>query len=213
MPIQIFAAAALGFAVLAAGQAETQGQAETRHRCEAAKWADLGLAPHEFAYQRAVQSDSLWLKKHLLARYPDRVAAIYHEPIDGNRMRLRMVVRMKGHDPLPPMKLKDRAARVPVVVQYGAPHSLEDVHAIRRRVDHTLTASLLPTLNGTAYSEYDRAMRLDVYAADEGMKVAALAKCEELEKLYGMPVKMEFHAGRITLMESGPTPANKPSER
>ena len=194
-------AASAAFLALGASGAQSPeraaGDGAASHRCETAQSRPL---PAGAAYDRlnAVQSDSLWLKKRLLAKYPDRIAGIYHAPVAGDPMRVKMVVRLKGEMPIPAMKLGHRAKDVPVVVEYGAPYSLADVQALRARIDHRLTA-LLPTLNGTAFDEDKGAMWLDVYAPDDAAKAAALAKCAEIERLYGLPVQMAFSKGRITL--------------
>lgn len=197
----IVAASAVAFALGGDSQRTNPSEAAAgaSHRCSAPRPA----IPSGVALDRLneIQSDSLWLKKRLLARYPERIAAIFHAPIDGDSTRLKMVVRVKGDAPLPPMKLGDRAKDVPVVVEYGATHSLRDIEAVRIRLDHTL-AGVLPTLNGTAYDERAGALWLDIYAPDAAAEAAALTRCSEIERLYGMPVQMAFSKGRISLQDS-----------
>ena len=147
---------------------------------------------------REVWSDSLWLVKQVRARYPDRLAGIYVETAPARPVRPRLVIRVTGHDPLPRMRLRDRAADAPVVVRYGAPHSLQGVEAIRLRVGRRVRA-LLPGLQGEGYDETTGAIHLDVHAPDAKATAAALAKCAALEAVYGMPVRIHPTAGRISL--------------
>jgi len=143
------------------------------------------------AYRRhnEVQSDSLWLIERVRRRYADRLAAAYVAGADDPG-GLRLVIRLTGTAPIPPMRLADRAEGVPVTIEYGAPHSLREVAAIRQRV-HDRVVALLPTLQGVGYDEAAGTIHLDVYAPDEAARRAALARCEALRSLYRMPVRIE----------------------
>jgi hypothetical protein len=147
---------------------------------------------------REVWSDSLWLVKQVRARHGDRLAGVYVDTAQADPVRPRLVIRVTGAEPLPAMRLGDRAAGVPVVVEYGARHSLREVEAIRLRVGPQVRA-LLPELQGEGYDETAGAIHLDVYAPDKTAAAAALARCGALEAVYGMPVRIEALAARVSL--------------
>jgi hypothetical protein len=148
-----------------------------------------------------VQSDSLWLINRLRREYPDRLAAAYvAAPTDPDGLRL--VVRLTGDEPIPPMRLADRARKVPVVVEYGARHSLGDVEAIRQRV-HARVVALLPGLQGVGHDERSGTIQLDVHAPDAGAKDQVLGQCSALRTLYDMPVEIEFTPAAFDLTAAG----------
>ncbi|HEY8571083.1 hypothetical protein [Phenylobacterium sp.] len=190
---------AAALAILLIGLPPTSASAapQSRGTCLAAP-APLERTAEQSRRHREVWSDSLWLVKQVRARYPDRLAGLYVDTASAEPVRPRLVFRVTGHDPLPPMRLGDRAAGVPVVVEYGAPHSLKQVEAIRLRVAHRLRA-MLPDLQGEGYDETTGTIHLDVYAPDRTSLAAAVARCGDLQALYGMPVRIQPLAGRVTL--------------
>jgi hypothetical protein len=140
----------------------------------------------------------LWLINRLRRNYPDRLAAAYvAAPSDPGGLRL--VVRLTGDEPIAPMRLADRASHVPVVVEYGAPHSLGEVEAIRQRV-HARVVALLPGLQGVGHDERSGTIHLDVHAPDAAAEDRTLAQCAGLRELYDMPVEIQFTPAAIDLM-------------
>jgi len=148
-------------------------------------------APERSAEQRRrhreIWSDSLWLVKQVRARHGDRLAGVHVDTDDPARPRL--VFRVTGSSPLPPMRLGARAKGVPVVVEYGAPFSLGEVEAIRGRVGPQVRAAL-PELQGEGYDERSGDIELMVYAPDARAQAEAGRQCAPLARLYGMPVRI-----------------------
>ena len=182
--------------LLLLGLGPTAPAAASPHACTAPASRAEAWTPEQARRRREVRSDSLWLIKQVRERYAERLAAAYVEVGQGPDVRL--VFRVTGEAPLPPMRLAGRARNVPVVVRYNAPHSLKEVEAIRARVQ-ARTVQLLPTLQGIGYDEEDGAIHLDIHAADQAAAAKAFARCAELSALYGMPVRIQPNAGQLSL--------------
>lgn len=163
-------------------------------RPEAWNWT-----PDQRWRHRELWSDSLWLINQVRQRHGGRLAGVRLE-VGRTAAEARLVFRLTADEPIAPMRLRDRARAVPVVVEYGAPHSLHEVDAIRARV-HDRAIALLPSLQGVGYDETTGTMHLDVQAADGRAAAKVLARCDELARLYGMPVRITPNANVIAEAE------------
>lgn len=166
--------------------------------CLARPFPRLEQTPTDWRRQREIQSDSHWLNRHLHETFPER---LNFSGLDarGPQSEWRHLVRLTGSDPIPPLRLRDWAADIPVVIEYDAPWSLAEV--LRRRSATTeALIRLVPDLNGSGYHEYMGygAVSLDVYSEDSQPDEAVLAKCDALRRLLQLPVIINFEAGRIT---------------
>jgi len=74
--------------------------------------------------EREIQSDSNWLNAHLAKTYPERLLSSGLARRGG---RFVYVIRLTGRQRIPPQRLHDRAANVPVIIEYDAPWSLAEI--------------------------------------------------------------------------------------
>jgi hypothetical protein len=156
--------------------------------------------PEQRRRHQELSSDSLWLINTVRRRHADRLAGVRLE-VGMTAADARLVFRLTGDEPIPAMRLGDGARAVPVIVEYGAPHSLREVEALRARVQHRVLA-LVPTLQGVGYDEGAGAIHLDVHAADEQAQASVLAQCDALAELYGLPVLIALNTGVVGLQET-----------
>jgi len=157
--------------------------------------AELSLA--ERKRQREVRSDSHWLNRLVRERYGDRLA-FSGLTVEGGR--LRHVVWLTGTAPIPPLRLRHRAADVPVEIRYNAPWSIAEVFR-RRAAVAPMLKHLVPDVQGESYREGPDAawIELDVYSPDGRPLSEVLALCDKLRAAYRLPVLIRFTAGRLEL--------------
>ncbi len=74
--------------------------------------------------QREIQSDSNWLNAYLHRTYPER---LLFSGLDWRGDRFVYIVLLTGRQHIPPQRLHDRAANVPVIIEYGAPLSFAEI--------------------------------------------------------------------------------------
>ncbi len=155
----------------------------------------LELAPEQRRRQREVRSDSHWLNRFVREHYGERLA---FSGLDGSGGRLRHVVWLTGTEPVPPLRLRDRAADVPVEIVYDAPWSLEEVMR-RREAAHPVLARLVPDAQGVGYMEGPDGgyVSIDVYSPDGQPRADVLARCDALRAAYRLPVLITFIAARF----------------
>ncbi len=147
--------------------------------------------------QREVRSDSHWLNRFVRERYGDRLA---FTGLSAEGGRLRHVVWLTGTAPVPPMRLRDRAAGVPVEIRYNAPWSIAEVFR-RRAAVAPILPQLVPDVQGEAYREGPDAgyIHLDVYSPGGRPRDDVLARCDKIRAAYRLPVLISFIPARMEL--------------
>ena len=156
------------------------------------------LTPDERRRQREIRSDSHWLNRFVRARYGERLA---YSGLRRRGGRFVHVVALTGSQPIPPLRLGDRAAGVPVEIVYDAPWSLEEV--MRRRIAAGETMRrLVPDAQGEGFVEMPEGgwISLDVYSPDGRPRQDVLGHCDALRRAYRLPVLIRFISARVSLM-------------
>jgi len=184
---------ALARAMAAAARFEVPGRPCLGH----ASMSPARLEGEERRRQREIQSDSHWLNRFVRERYGDRLAYSGLQRRDGRWVH---IVALTGTEPIPPMRLADRAAGVPVEIAYGAPWSLEEVMR-RRSAANAEMLRLVPDAQGEGFMETPEGgwIKLDVYSPDGRPRADVLAHCDALRRAYRLPVLIQFVAGRVSL--------------
>ncbi|HEX8318743.1 MAG TPA: hypothetical protein VF632_10140 [Longimicrobium sp.] len=131
-------------------------------------------------------------------KYADRLAFNGLDLHDG---RYRHVIALAGTDPIAPLKLRGRAADVPVVVTYNAPWTLREVHERLRQVhaQGTLQRLVPDAQAGAAYQESPDGgwMLITVHSPDGQPRPDVLAHCDALRRAYQLPVLFSFTSTRL----------------
>lgn len=156
-----------------------------------------------------IQRDVIWLRKHVRERYADRLLDAELIERNGRADDYTMRIRLTGDAPVPALKLRDSAVNVPVVIEYGAPLSFEELSR-RSGEGYQKIAHLLPEMQGMYVDTYlgYGAVVLDVYSPQAKPDPEALRHCHTLRTAFGMPVLIHFVNARIyaTPAKTEPSP-------
>ncbi len=112
--------------------------------------------------QRDIQQDSNWLSVYLRNTYPER---LLFSGLNRRGNLFVYIVRLTGSRRIPPQRLRDKAANVPVLIEYGAPWSFAEIKR-RASAASDRPQMLVPDLQGTGLAADPGfgAVRMDVYS-------------------------------------------------
>lgn len=108
------------------------------------------------------------------------------------------VIRLTGRQRISPQRLHDRAANVPVIIEYDAPWSLAEIK-LRTGKASDRSQGLVSDIQGTSIAADPGfgAVRMDVYSPGGQPRTDVLAQCDALRRLYRLPVLIEFMNAKI----------------
>ncbi|EKQ62085.1 hypothetical protein WS7_06760 [Xanthomonas citri pv. malvacearum str. GSPB2388] len=147
------------------------------------------VSPSEAARRVNLQESSSKDLAALTSRYKDRLAGAYWEDSPD----FRYVIRLKGNNPIPPVKLSTAFGDVPVVVKTGAGKTMEEVQQIINENKQAIVKSI-PGLQGYFYDEKTGEIVLYVYVP-EPEKEAIKKEVSALARALGNPVRIDFMPG------------------
>ncbi|EMM4514131.1 hypothetical protein WAQ86_004761 [Salmonella enterica] len=122
----------------------------------------------------------------LKTTYKSRLAGVYVESTPTNRI----VVRLKGDQPVAKQSIAAASQTVAVDFQTGATHTLAELQAIRAAKLPELEKAF-PELQGSATDQRTGEIVLDVYGTEDPQAN------EKASRIAGVPVKVRFVDGKV----------------
>lgn len=189
----------LAFLGGAAAQAEDPRRIDPVQPAATARYPDAvgaargaGISEAEAARRLRLQEVSAPQVSKLRREFADRLAGLYRES-EGD---YRLVVRLKGGDPVPDRWIGTGRDRIRIQFLAGAPATLAEV---LEKIAASMPAigTQLPGLMGTGVDERTGEVILNVYAVGEDVEAARAAE-PALERLLGHPVRIIFSSARMT---------------
>lgn len=189
----------------AAAQPEDPSRFDPVQPAETAAYPDAaevargsGMTPAEAARRLRLQEVSAPHVSKLRREFADRLAGIYRES-EGD---YRLVVRLKGAEPVADRWIGTGGDRMRIQFLVGAPatlaESLERLAAAMPEI-----GARLPGLIGTGVDERTGEVMLDLYAEGENVERARAAE-PAIERLLGLPVQLQFSPAPVTLGAHAP---------